>query len=90
MSIPFNTTQFEKKSNRKIPVRTVRLDKIDATQVKLDHAKVMRIAQQGGADDGTLPLVHKFQGRYKVGDGHHRVGAAIEQGMTKMKVRVSE
>jgi ParB-like chromosome segregation protein Spo0J len=89
VSIPFNTTQFEKNPNRKIPVRTVRVDKIDATQMKLDHAKVMSIAQRG-ADDGTLPIVHKFQGRYKVGDGHHRIGAAIEQGKTKMKVRVSE
>lgn len=89
MSTPFNTTQFEKKPNRKIPVRTVRLDKVDATQVKLDHAKVMDIAARG-ANDGTLPLVHKFQGRYKVGDGHHRVGAAIERGDTKIKVKVSE
>lgn len=89
MSIPFNTSQFEKKPNRKIPVRTVRLDKIDATQVKLDHAKVMSIAQRG-ADDGTLPIVHKFNGRYKVGDGHHRIGGAIERGDTKIRVKVSE
>lgn len=89
MSIPFNTKQFEKKPNPKIPVRTVRLDKVDATQMKLDHAKVMSIAQRG-ADDGTLPIVHKFNGRYKVGDGHHRIGAAIERGDTKIKVRVSK
>jgi ParB-like chromosome segregation protein Spo0J len=87
VSIPFSTQQFEKKPNRKIPVRTVRVDKIDASQNRLDHAKVMSIAERG-ADDGTLPIVHKFNGRYKVGDGHHRIGAAMEQGKTKIKVKV--
>jgi len=88
VSIPFNTTQFEKKANRKIRTVTVRADKIDATQVYLNHAKVMSIARNG-ADDGTLPLVHKLDGRYKVGDGHHRIGAAIENGDTHIKVKLA-
>jgi len=86
MSIPFSTQQFEKKPNRKMPATTVRLDKIDATQLKLDHKKVMSIAERG-ADDGTDPLVAKLNGRYKVLDGHHRVGGAIERGDTKIRVR---
>lgn len=89
MSVPFSTQQFEKKPNPKIPARWVRLDKIDATQFKLDHAKVMSIAARG-ADDGTDPIVHKFNGRYRVGDGHHRIGGAIERGDSRIRVRVSK
>jgi hypothetical protein len=88
VSIPFSTQQFEKKPNPKTPRRKIRLDKIDATQYYLDHAKVKSIAQRG-ADDGTLPLVHAFNGRYKVGDGHHRIGAAIENGETYIDAKVS-
>ena len=88
MSIPFSTQQFEKKTNRTMPVRTVRLDKIDATQLKLTPAKVQSMAQHGAGD--TLPIVHKFQGRYKVGDGHNRIGAAMERGDTTMRVKVSK
>lgn len=86
MSIPFSTAQFEKKPNPKMPATTVRLDKLDATQLKLDPKKVQSIAQKGAAD-GTDPVVAKHNGRYKVLDGHHRVGGAIERGDTKIRVR---
>jgi ParB-like chromosome segregation protein Spo0J len=86
VSIPFSTQQFEKKPNRKMPRTTVRLDKVVATQGKLDSAKVQSIAQRG-ADDGTDPLVAPFRGKYYVLDGHHRVAGAMERGDTKIKVR---
>ena len=69
-----------------MPATTVRLDKVDATQLHLDPAKVKSIAANG-ASDGTDPLVAKYKGRYKVLDGHHRVGGAIERGDTKIRVR---
>ena len=43
MSIPFSTAQFEKKPNPKMPATTVRLDKLDATQLKLDPKKFVPI-----------------------------------------------
>lgn len=86
MSIPFSTQQFEKKANPRMPRTTVRLDKIVATQGKLDPAKVQSIAQRG-ADDGTDPVVAPHRGRYYVLDGHHRVAGAIERGDSKIKVR---
>jgi ParB-like chromosome segregation protein Spo0J len=86
VSIPFSTAQFEKKPNPKMPRTTVRLDKLDATQGKLDQKKVQSIAQRG-ADDGTDPVVAPFKGRYRVLDGHHRVAGAMERGDTKIKVR---
>jgi ParB-like chromosome segregation protein Spo0J len=86
VSIPFNTSQFEKKPNPKMPRTTVRLDKVVATQGKLDQRKVQSIAQRG-ADDGTDPLVAPHKGKYYVLDGHHRVAGAIERGDTKIKVK---
>ena len=69
-----------------MPRTTVRLDKVDATQLKLDRKKVQSIAARG-ADDGTDPVVGKLNGRYKVLDGHHRVAGAMERGDTKIRVR---
>jgi len=86
VSVPFSTQQFEKKPNPKMPRTTVRLDKIDATQLRLDPAKVRKIAA-GPANDGTDPLVAPYKGRYKVLDGHHRVAGAMERGDTKIRVR---
>jgi ParB-like chromosome segregation protein Spo0J len=86
VSIPFSTQQFEKKPNRKMPATSVRLDKVVATQGKLDSKKVQSIAARG-ADDGTDPLVAPHKGKYYVLDGHHRVGGAIERGDTRIRVR---
>lgn len=69
-----------------MPRTTVRLDKIVATQGRLDSAKVQSIAQRG-ADDGTDPVVAPHQGKYVLLDGHHRVAGAMERGDTKIKVR---
>jgi ParB-like chromosome segregation protein Spo0J len=69
-----------------MPRTTVRLDKLVATQGKLDQAKVQSIAQRG-ADDGTDPVVAPHKGRYYVLDGHHRVAGAMERGDSKIKVR---
>ena len=68
-----------------MPRRTVRLDKVVATQNYLDPAKVRDIASK--PPGGTEPIVHYHQGRYYVGDGHHRIGGAIERGDAKVKVR---
>ena len=87
MSIPFNTQQFEKKPNRFMPTTTVRLDKVVATQNKLDPAKVKQIAAQPASAISTDPVVSRHNGKYSVLDGHHRVAGAIERGDTKIKVR---
>lgn len=87
MSIPFNTKQFEEKPNRYMPKTTVRLDKVVATQGKLDQGKVQAIARKDPSDITTDPLVSRHQGRYYVLDGHHRVAGAIERGDTKIKVK---
>jgi carboxylesterase type B len=87
VSTPLSTKQFVEKPNRLIPTRKVRVDKVDATQMKLDHAKVMDIARK---DPAELPpiLVYRHNGRYKVGDGHHREGAAIERRDLYIKAKV--
>lgn len=87
MSIPFSSRQFEDKPNAKMPKTTVRLDKIVATQGKLDHSKVMDIAGKDPSEITTDPIVSLHQGRYYVLDGHHRVAGAMERGDTKIKVR---
>jgi ParB-like chromosome segregation protein Spo0J len=87
VSIPFSTDQFEKKTNRYMPRTKVRLDKIVATQGKLDQGKVQQIARQEPTDITSDPIVHPHQGKYYVSDGHHRVAGAIERGDTHIWVR---
>lgn len=70
-----------------MPRTKVRLDKVVATQNYLDPAKVKDIAAQDPSDMTSDPIVHRYQGRYYVGDGHHRIGGAIERGDTYVKVR---
>jgi ParB-like chromosome segregation protein Spo0J len=85
VSVPFNTAQFEEKPNRFIPKVKVRLDKLVATQNKLDPAKVKDIASKPAG--GTPPIVHPLNGKYFVGDGHHRVAGAIERGDSHIWVK---
>jgi ParB-like chromosome segregation protein Spo0J len=70
-----------------MPRTRVRLDKIVSTQVKLDPAKVKKIAAQPAEAIDTDPIVHPHGGRYYVSDGHHRVAGAIERGDKYIKVR---
>lgn len=70
-----------------MPRTKVRLDKVVATQHYLDSSKVADIARQPPSDMDTDPVVHPYQGRYYVGDGHHRVAGAIERGDTHIWVR---
>ena len=86
MSVPLAPKQFQEKPNRMMPKTKVRLDKVVATQNKVDHSKVMDIASKP-AGDITPPLVHGFKGKYYVSDGHHRVAGAIERGDTHIVVR---
>lgn len=88
MSIPFSTQQFEKKSNRHMPVSRVRVDRVIATQVRLDPAKVKAIASKPASSDDTPPIVTRHNGNFIMGDGHHRFAAAIERGDTHIPVRV--
>jgi ParB-like chromosome segregation protein Spo0J len=87
VSVPFSTQQFEKKPNRNMPRTKVRLDKIVATQRKLDQSKVDDIARQDPSDISSDPIVHPLGGRYYVSDGHHRVAGAMERGDTHIWVR---
>jgi ParB-like chromosome segregation protein Spo0J len=87
MSTPFSPKQFEEKPNAKMPRTRVRLDKIVATQRKLDPAKVKDIASKPAEEISTDPVVHPLGGKYYVSDGHHRVAGAIERGDTTIKVR---
>jgi len=83
VSIPFSEKQFGKIGRR----ARVRTDKVVATQNYLDPAKVRSIAAQP-AEAVDDPLVHAHNGRYYVGDGHHRVGGALDRGDDKIRVRV--
>jgi ParB-like chromosome segregation protein Spo0J len=68
-----------------MPRTRVRVDKLVATQGKLDPAKVQDIARK--PQSGPEPLVHSYRGRYYVADGHHRVAGAIERGDKHIWVR---
>ena len=65
----------------------MRVDKVVATQNYLDPAKVRDIASQPAEAIDPDPLVHPYRGKYYTGDGHHRVGGAIERGDKKIWVR---
>ena len=86
MSVPLSVGQFQEKPNPRMPRTRVRLDKVVATQNKVDHAKVMDIAAHEPGD-AAPPIVHAFKGRYYVSDGHHRVAGAIERGDTHITVK---
>lgn len=87
MSVPFSTQQFEEKPNRFMRRTRVRLDKVIATQGKLDQAKVHDIARQPADAMTSDPVVHPHQGKFYVSDGHHRVAGAIERGDTHIWVK---
>jgi ParB-like chromosome segregation protein Spo0J len=70
-----------------MPRTKVRLDKLVATQTKLDKTKVAKIAAKPAAFVTPEPVVHAHGGRYYVSDGHHRVAGAIERGDTHIWVR---
>ena len=70
-----------------MPRTKVRLDKVVATQGKLDQSKVQDIARQSPSDVRNDPVVHAHAGKYYVSDGHHRVAGAIERGDTHIWVR---
>jgi ParB-like chromosome segregation protein Spo0J len=86
VSIPFSVQQFEEKPNARMPRTRVRLDKVVATQHKLDQAKVQDIARNPPSNEND-PIVHAYKGKYYLADGHHRVAGAIERGDTHIRVR---
>jgi len=81
MSVALNTHQFQEKPNRFMPKTRVRVDKLVATQGKVNEKKVHAIAQKSPDEISATPVVSsRHKGYYHVLDGHHRVGAAIERG----------
>lgn len=70
-----------------MPRVKVRLDKVVATQRYYDQAKVDDIAEKGPKKSGITPIVHPFNGKYYLADGHHRVAAAIQRGDTHITVK---
>jgi hypothetical protein len=87
VSVPLSTQQFAEKPNRFMPRTQVRLDKVIATQRYLNPEKVADIARQPASAMSSDPIVHPFKGKYFVGDGHHRIGGAIDRGDTHIWVR---
>jgi ParB-like chromosome segregation protein Spo0J len=74
------------------PPRDIPLDRVGATQWDLDQAKVDRI-KESWSDDMPAPIVaempHRDGGvRYPIGDGHHRIAAAIQLGKKTIKAQV--
>jgi hypothetical protein len=70
-----------------MPRTKVRLDKVVATQNYLDPAKVADIARQDPSDVTNDPIAHYYNGRYYIGDGHHRIAGAIDRGDTHTWVK---
>jgi len=89
VSLPFSTQQFEQKSNRALRRSRVRVDNIVSTQVYVDAAKVRHLASLDPSDIDSDPIVSRQNGHFILGDGHHRVGAAIKRGDRYINVKVS-
>jgi hypothetical protein len=74
--------------------RDIPLDRVRATQWDLDHEKVNRIAASWD-DTKPAPIVAQLPGPdgrpyYPIGDGHHRVAAALQLGKKTIKAQVIE
>jgi hypothetical protein len=86
MSVPFSP-QFEKRPNRYMPATRVRTNRLVPTQLDYKVEQIRKIAAQDPRDIDADPIVHPHQGEYVVGDGHHRVAAAMVRGDTTVRVR---
>lgn len=89
---PDDGVEFWDKDERGAPVRNIPLDRVSATQWDLDQRKVDRI-KENWSDDMPAPIVaelpHRDGGkRYPIGDGHHRIAAAIQLGKKTIKAQV--
>lgn len=69
-----------------MPTRTVKTDKLVASQSDYDMDKIKSMAQ---SPSDKVPVVARMgKGKYQVLDGHHRVAADILNGSDKTKVRI--
>lgn len=63
------------------------VDRLNATQAEVNGDYLMAPDRYAGAGD-ALPAVVKYQGRYYVTDGHHRLMAAAHHGIAAPAVRL--
>lgn len=89
-----DAVEFWDKDDVGAPIHDIPLDRISATQWDLDQRKVDRI-KENWSDDMPAPIVaavpHRDGGtRYPIGDGHHRIAAAIQLGKKSIKAQVIE
>jgi hypothetical protein len=87
VSAPFNSSQFEKGPNRAMPRVRVRTSRLSPTQVDYKVEQIRKISAQDPRGIEHDPVVHPFQGRYHISDGHHRVAAAMMRGDTAVTVK---
>jgi hypothetical protein len=90
VSIPLSTQQFQSKDKpiRTLPTRSIRTDKLVATQVNYIPEKVASIAEKDPETFNEVPIVGKLDGKYHVLDGHHRVAGQILRGDKTMRARI--
>lgn len=69
--------------------KDVEIDKLIATQNRVDTAKVKAMASSGG-ESAAPPTVVKFAGEHYIADGHHRVVAAWLRGDKTIKARFKD
>jgi ParB-like chromosome segregation protein Spo0J len=84
--------EFWDKDETTAPIRDVPIDRMSATQRELDMDKVHRIASNWD-DIKAPPIVAQLPGPdgrpiYPIGDGHHRVAAALLLGKKTIKAQV--
>lgn len=89
MSTPLSAKQFGDRSKpiKSMPVRRIRVDKLVPTQLNYIPSKVASMRKHG-YDANTVPIVHKHDGDFYVGDGHHRAISHIADGDKYLLARV--
>lgn len=90
MSVPLSTNQFELKNKpiRDMPRRKVSVSKFLPTQVDSDPEKIASMEKKDPSSFEKVPVVLKKDGMYLVGDGHHRIAAAMNRGDSTVDVRI--
>lgn len=89
-----DSVEFWDKNEAGAPIHDIPLDRVSATQYDLDHAKVGRMMESWD-DTKPPPIVARVMDRdgkprYPIGDGHHRVAAAIALGKKTIRAQVVE
>lgn len=87
-----DAVEFWEKDHVSAPIFDIPLARVSATQWDLDQRKVDRI-KESWSDSMPPPIVaavphHDGRLRFPIGDGHHRIAAAIQLGKTTIKAQV--